>query len=63
MTSGDGKEILPSIWDSKRTHSQLRKYRWPSQGQPTEIEWKIWRTVQLLPLYFFLTATTSVSFT
>mmetsp|Transcript_5909 Transcript_5909/g.9058 ORF Transcript_5909/g.9058 Transcript_5909/m.9058 type:complete len:1660 (+) Transcript_5909:3576-8555(+) len=45
MTTGDGSQVLQSIWEGKRQDLCLRGYKWPSQGAPTESEWKVWRQV------------------
>ncbi len=43
ITSADGRHILPSITEGRRTSHRSSKLHWPRQETPPEPAWSLWR--------------------
>jgi hypothetical protein len=45
ITTGDGKEIDPKVKKGIKQEGSARNVQWPYQGQPSKVDWQVWRRV------------------
>ena len=45
IATGDGKAVDTNVKQGLRQGGRVRNLPWPYQGQPSKIDWRVWRRV------------------